>query len=373
MSGDGSVLVVNAGSHSLKLAILDPGLTVLDSAAVDAAPDSEAAARGLAEFLARAGAVSAVGHRIVHGGPDLTEATLIDDDVREQLQRLTALAPQHLPPALAALDQCRSRLPDVAHVACFDTAFHTRLPDTARTYPVPQQWREEFGVRRYGFHGLSYAWALRRASELLGRPASHLQLLLAHVGGGASVCAVHHGVSVSTSMGFTPLEGLMMSTRSGTVDPGMILWLQTHHGLSAAEVSDGLEHHSGLLGLSNGRSGDTRELVAAAADSNLDAALALGVFCLRIRQELAAAAASLDRIDALVFTGEIGADQPEIREAVCARLSVLGFAGDLDRSQDRDGILSTAGIPVLLVHPREDAQITLETRRTLRRPTGAQS
>jgi acetate kinase len=279
---------------------------------------------------------------------------------------VTSLAPQHLPPALAALDRCRRQLPSVPHVACLDTAFHARLPKPARSYPLPEPWRRAYGLRRYGFHGLSYAWALRRACALLERPADGLQLLITHLGGGASVCAVRDGVSVSTSMGFTPLEGLMMSTRSGSVDPGMLLWLQTQHGLSAEELSDGLQHHSGLLGLSDGLSGDTRDLVAAARDGNTAAALALDVFCLRIRQELAAAAASLDRVDAVVFTGEIGADQPEVREAVCAGLSVLGLRGNLDEGQDSDRLISTAGVPVVLIHPREDAQIALETRRTLR-------
>jgi acetate kinase len=217
-------------------------------------------------------------------------------------------------------------------------------------------------VHRYGFHGLSYTWTLARTAELLDRDPADLQVVLTHLGGGASVCAVRDGVSVWTSMGFTPLEGLPMSRRSGSVDPGMLLWLQTTHHLSAAEISDALEHQSGLLGLSDGLSGDTRDLVVAAAGGNPAARLAIDVFCLRVRQEIAAAAANLDRLDAVVFGGEIGADQPEIREAVSAGLSVLGLYGDLDPAQDKNRMVSTRGVPVLLVHPDEQRQIAIEVR-----------
>lgn len=359
------VLVVNAGSHSLKLAVVTAELELVHSTTIDAAPDSDEAAAGLRDFLDAAPDVSAVGHRIVHGGPDLTRACVLDERVMATLQQVVTLAPQHLPPALAAVRTCRKHLPDVVQVACLDTAFHARLPEAARTYAVPRRWREHFGVRRYGFHGLSYSWALARAGELLKRDVEDLQLVMTHLGGGASVCAVRNGVSVSTSMGLTPLEGLVMSRRSGTVDPGMLLWLQSEHGLSAADVSQALEHESGLLGLSDGRSGDTRELVAAAAGGDEVSTLAMDVFTLRIRQELAAAAASLDRLDAVVFTGEIGADQPEVRRDVCAGLTVLGLRGDLDPAQDRDHVLSRSGVAVVLVHPDEQRQIALETRAVL--------
>jgi acetate kinase len=360
------VLVVNAGSHSLKLALIDADLTILDEADIDAPPDSGDAADGLASFLDNLPEVGAVGHRIVHGGPHLTRACIIDDRVRQHLDAATTLAPQHVPAALAALDTCRRQLPDAIQVACLDTAFHTTLPEAARTYPIPARWRRAYGVRRYGFHGLSYTWTLARTAELLDRDPAKLQVVLTHLGGGASVCAVRDGASVWTSMGFTPLEGLMMSRRSGSVDPGMLLWLQTEKGLTAAEVSHALEHESGLLGLSDGRSGDTRELVGAAAGGDAAAALAMDVFCLRARQGIAAAAATLDRLDAVVFSGEIGADQPEVREAVSAGLAVLGLHGGLDPRQDQNRIVSTSGIPVLLVHPDEQRQIAREVRQLLR-------
>jgi len=363
----GTVLVVNAGSHSIKLAVIDAHQAVLDERNIDAAPDSPEACAALAAFLQQHSDVDAVGHRIVHGGPRLTRHQQITDEVLAALHEASDIAPLHVPPALTAIRSTMDRLPDVPQVACLDTVFHQRLPVAAATYPIPRAWRERYGVRRYGFHGLSYTWTLKRTAELLHRPAEDLQVVLTHLGGGSSVCAVDRGRSVWTSMGFTPLEGLPMSTRSGSVDPGMLLWLQTSKGLTAQELSDGLEHHSGLLGLSDGHSGDTRELVAAAAHGHRPSRLALEVCTLRVRQEIAAAAASLDRVDAVVFGGEIGADQPEIREAVAAGLVVLGVAGGLSTEQGQDRILSRAGaaVPVLLVHPREDLQIAVETRAAL--------
>jgi acetate kinase len=366
-----AVLTVNAGSHSLKLAVVGAGsgpggLDVLDEADIDAAPDSREASDGLAEFLDRAPAVGAVGHRFVQGGPAVTTHRVLDDQVLADIGAAAPLAPQHIPPALAAADTCRRRLPGIPQVACLDTVFHAGMPEAARTYALPRQWREKYGIRRYGFHGLSYAWMLGRAAGLLGRDPADLQVVLTHLGGGASVCAVRDGRSVWTSMGMTPLEGLVMSQRSGSVDPGMLLWLQTEHGLSARDISDALEHRSGLLGLSGGLSGDTRQLVAAAAGGQEAAALALEVFCLRARQEIAAAAASLSRLDAVVLSGEIGADQPEIRESIAAGLTVLGVAGGLDPGQDRDHVISGSGVPVLLIHPDEQRQIARVVRDVLR-------
>jgi acetate kinase len=366
----GAVLTVNAGSHSLKLAILAAGagpggLEVLDQADIDAMPDSREASDGLAAFIGRAPAVAAAGHRFVHGGPGLGSHRVIDDIVLGALRAAAPLAPQHVPPALAALDICRQHLPGIPHIACLDTVFHASMPEAARTYPLPREWRERYGIRRYGFHGLSYAWILHRTARLLGRDPAGLQVVLTHLGGGASVCAVRDGRSVWTSMGFTPLEGLVMSRRSGSIDPGLLLWLQTEHGLSAPDISDVLEHHSGLLGLSDGLSGDTRDLVAAAARGQHAATLALDVFCLRARQEIAAAAASLSQLDAIVFSGEIGADQPEVRESIAAGLTVLGVAAGLDPAQDRDHAISGGGVPVLLVRPDEQRQIAREVRAVL--------
>ncbi|MEU1889572.1 acetate/propionate family kinase [Streptomyces pristinaespiralis] len=274
----------------------------------------------------------------------------------------------HVPPALIVLDAARALLPDVPHAACFDTVFHAGLPAAAREYAVPVTWREEYGLRRYGFHGLSYAWALDQASALLGRRSEQLQAVIAHLGGGCSACAVRDGRSVDTTMGLTPLEGLVMSHRSGSVDPGALTWLQTRHHLSPHEIEDALNHKSGLLGLS-GTSDDTRELVRSRAAGDERAALALDVFTHHCRRGIAAMAASLDRLDALVFTGEIGEDQPEVREEVCAQLTSLGLAGGLLMpTTGWPDIISAQGaaIPVVVVPTGETQQVDRETRALLR-------
>ncbi|MGV9688880.1 acetate/propionate family kinase [Streptomyces sp. NPDC003444] len=363
---NGPVLVADAGSSSLRLTVFGGGGEVL-AEHHDDTPPGKGAPDALRSLLGEAPAPVAVGHRIVHGGPELRGHIPVDDEVRARLDRVADLAPLHVPPALTVLDAARDLLPDVPHVACFDTVFHAGLPAAAREYAVPEAWREGYGLRRYGFHGLSYAWALDRAAELLGRPADRLQLVIAHLGGGCSVCAVREGRSVDTTMGFTPLEGLVMSHRSGSVDPGALTWLQTRHGLTAAAVEDALNHESGLLGLS-GTSDDTRDLVRARAAGDERAALALDVFAHHCRRGIAATAASLDRLDALVFTGEIGEDQPEVREEVCARLSVLGLTGGLrPLVAERPGIVSEPGarVPVLVVPTGEARQVDRETRALL--------
>ncbi|HEX6341994.1 acetate/propionate family kinase [Umezawaea sp.] len=358
-----AVLTVNAGSNSLKAHLVDPGSEeVLGAAEVQGPPGSDEARRALDDLLGDADGVDAVGHRLVHGGPDLRAPAVVDDEVLAAARRAEDLAPLHVPPALALLDVLRGRLPDVPHVLCPDTAFHADLPEVATTYPLPAAWRERHGLRRYGFHGLSYRWALDRTAELLDRPSDGVSALLAHLGGGCSVCAVRDGRSVDTSMGFTPLEGVPMSTRSGSVDPGMLLWLLRRGDLDLDALDHGLNHESGLLGLSGGRSGDTRDLVAA-ADDDPAAALALSVFAHRVRRELAAAATSLDRVDALVFTGEIGWDQPEVRADVVAGLGLLGVPRDLVADVEHDGVVSPPGaaVPVLVVRPREELQLCRDT------------
>jgi len=361
-----TVLTVNAGSASLRLNYVRDG-RLLDASERAEPPGSAAAARFVQDVVAAHDPPDAVGHRLVHGGDLVRTPTRVDGALRARLDGLAALAPLHLPPALRLLDQVRELLPDVPHVLCPDTAFHARLPEAAATYPLPREWRRRWGLRRYGFHGLSYAYALRRAAELLGRPVDDLQLLIAHLGGGASVCAVRNGRSVDTSMGFTPLDGVPMSRRSGAVDPGMLLWLLEDSRLSLAELTDGLQHRSGLLGLSDGRSDDTRDLVAAAPEDPA-AALALAVFAHRVRRELAAAATSLDRLDAVVFTGEIGWDQPEVRHDVCAGLRLLGVEPPAGGNPEADAVVSAPGatVPVLVVEPREDLEVAAETLAALR-------
>ncbi|ASW55168.1 acetate/propionate family kinase [Plantactinospora sp. KBS50] len=357
-----TVLTVVAGSSSLHLAHVRDGTVIHRLDRADP-PDSAAATRETDGFLAAHGRPDAVGHRLVHGGQLVVAPRVVDDALRAGLDALRDLAPLHLPPALRLLDLFRERLPDIPQVLCPDSAFHAGLPAQAASYPLPAAWRRRWGLRRYGFHGLSYSYALRRTAALLGRPAGTLQVVLTHLGGGASVCAVRDGRSVDTSMGFTPLDGVPMAKRSGAVDPGMLLWLLRDDRLSLDELAEGLNRRSGLLGLSDGRSDDTRELVAAAAEDPA-AELALAVFAHRVRREVAAAATSLDRLDALVFTGEIGWDQPEVRRDVCAGLSLLGVRPPA-RAGNRpdDGAVSAPDdpVPVLVVEPREELAVAADT------------
>ncbi|GAB3213402.1 acetate kinase [Marinactinospora thermotolerans DSM 45154] len=359
MPTSSAILTVNAGSSSLQLHLV-AGQEIVATAHEERVPDRERVEGMLAEILdGREERVTGVAHRLVHGGAHIRTPLIADDAAVEQVRAIVDVDPLHLEPALAVLAAARRRLPDVPHVLCPDTAFHADLPEPAAVYPLPQEWRREYGLRRYGFHGLSYAWALGRAAELLGRRAGELRLVLAHLGGGASVCAVDRGRSVDTSMGFTPLEGLPMSKRSGSVDPGMLLWLLEGSRLTVEQLREGLYHRSGLLGLSAGRSGDTRDLVRAAETGDADARLALEVFARGAAREIAAVATALDGLDAIVFTGEIGWDQPEVREAVCARLGVLGVSIPQRADVAEDGLVSAPGaaVPVLVVRPREELQL----------------
>jgi acetate kinase len=350
------VLAVNAGSSSLKLSVVDGDDSTRAAEEIDGDADPGDA---LGAFIANVGEVDAVAHRLVHGGPDLRRATVVDDEVRRMLDAAASLAPLHAPVALALLDEAR-RLVSAPQVVCFDTAFHATLPAHARTYAIPEHWRE-LGVRRYGFHGLSYAWASRRTAELLGRPTTDLRLVMAHVGSGVSVCATLGGRSVDTSMGFTPLEGAVMSRRSGSVDPGAMLWLQQFHGVSAGELSDALEQHSGLLALCG--LADVREVERGAAGGDASCAAALDVYVHILCRSIGAVAASLDRIDALVFTGGVGEHSVLVRSRVCAGLAGLRLPATLAAAHGDTVVATSAGAPaVVVVTAREDAEMAREAR-----------
>jgi acetate kinase len=393
------VLVVNAGSSSLKLQVLGrPG---------GDDPDTPGPARHVAdwdgrdvtpvrELLDEAGAVDAVGHRVVHGGLDLRAPVLVDDRVVDQIRALTPLAPLHQERALAGIAVTREVLPDVAQVACFDTAYHATLPDAAATYALPAAWREAWPLRRFGFHGLSHAYAARRAAEMTPRTAREaptarenaparesrtaraqpggreLRVVSCHLGAGASLCASRGGRSVDTTMGFTPLEGLVMATRAGSVDPGLVLWLVHEAGLTAGEVQDGLEHHSGLAGLAG--TADMAEVVTRRHAGDPAAGLALDVYVHVLAREVAAMTAALGGLDTLVFTGGVGERAPEVRAATADRLPHLGVAVDPERNaaaaggEDRgggaDADITADGSPVttLVVTAREDLEIARLTR-----------
>lgn len=362
------ILVVNAGSSSLKLRVIDRDDALVASADLPA-PRGATDAEAVADSIRALGPVGAVGHRIVHGGSQFTSPVVLDPDVEARLRALTDLAPLHQPKSLAAVDAVKAVLPDVPAIACFDTAFHATMPAAATTYALPHEWRKRWDLRRFGFHGLSHAYATRRVRELAGPvPASGWRLVTCHLGAGASLAAVLDGRSIDTTMGFTPLEGLVMATRSGSVDPGLVLWLSEHAGTPPAELASALEHRSGLLGLAG--TSDMRTIIASAAAGEPDATLALDVYLHRLRAAIAAMAASLGGIDTLVFTGGVGEHAPVIRARVAAGLGFLGVALDdarnADGPDDRDIGAAGAAVRSFVLVAREDLQIAHEVRRTLR-------
>src|SRR6266481_4491133 len=307
--------------------------------------------------------LEAVGHRVVHGGERYTAAVRITPEVKRVIGELAELAPLHNPVSLDGITAMERVLPRVPQVAAFDTAFHATLSEAARTYPVPRKWTRDWGMRRYGFHGLSHSYCAGRAAEMIGR--RDLRLVIAHLGNGASVSAVRNGLCVDTSMGFTPLEGLMMGTRSGTVDPGMLVYLLRHKGLDVNELDHALNYQSGLLGIS-GVSSDMREVLSELA-GNPNARLAVEVYVHRIRQTVGAMAATLGGVDALVFTAGVGEHATEIRKRVCENLNYLGL--ELDRTAnetcqpDADVAMPASAARILVIATREDLTIMRETRK----------
>ena len=361
-----NVLTVNAGSSSLKLRLLGPADEVLASAELRAEGGSVDAVE-LRDALDGMGSADAVGHRVVHGGSRFTGPVRLDDAVVRELRDLTPLAPLHQPAALDAVDAVTATMPGLPAVACIDTAFHARMPAAAATYALPREWRERHGLRRFGFHGLSHAYAARRAAVMLGRLTDELRVVTCHLGAGASLAAVARGRSVDTTMGFTPVEGLVMATRSGSVDPGLLLWLLEHGGHEVAELSDALEHRSGLLALAG--TADMRQVLESARTGDEEAALARDAYVHRLRALIAAMTASLGGLDALVFTGGVGEGASAIRTAAAAGLGFLGVQvdGRRDAVAEPDADVSTVGAVVrtLVVRAREDLEMSAQVRAVL--------
>lgn len=339
-----NILVVNAGSTSLKISLVDKDGPTKAVATLDDAPAD----------------VDAVGHRVVHGGDRFREPMLLDEHVLAELEAISELAPLHNAPALTAIEAAQQALPDLPHVAVFDTAFHATLPEEAATYPLPARWRRELGLRRYGFQGLSAQWSSERVAVA--------RLVVCHLGGGSSVTAVRDGRSVDTTMGLTPLEGLPMATRSGSVDPGLLVYLLRHGHANLEELEHALQHESGLLGLSE-LSPHVHELEAAEAAGDERARLALAVYARRIAQAVAAAAVALDGVDAIAFTGGAGERSPKLRKRICDQLGLLGVELDdkMNETTTVDGEIAASGSPVLVVvvASREDLVIARAVRRTL--------
>jgi acetate kinase len=343
----------------------EAALTPLAKVDVDWGDDATAAgdpAHHIRALLARyeaagiaATSLGAVGYRVVHGGDRFREPVLVTPKVIAEVDALRSLAPLHNRIAVAMMKAGLAAIPHLPHVAVFDTAFHATLPEDAYRYPVPERWYREWGVRRYGFHGMSVEWSVERAAQLLARPRERLRLVVAHLGSGCSVTATDSGRSVATSMGLTPLEGLMMGTRSGSVDPGIVFYLRRNGRLTDEELEDQLEHESGLVGVS-GQTADVRELLRLAGEGDERAGLALRMFVRRAAECIAAAATSLDAVDAVVFTGGIGENAAGLRLRIVARLASIGIAPIADATAPEDAILSGPGISpaVLRIEARED-------------------
>jgi acetate kinase len=406
-AGSGLVLVLNSGSSSVKFALLYPGSgeRVLDGLAEEVgtpeavlhvqrgtgAPVTEKLDDGsyqavIARILGHlpqsgpdlpgagltgAGLIGA-GHRVVHGGDRFTTSVLVDDEVIAAIRSFSHLAPLHNPKALAGIEAVRAARPGLPQAAAFDTAFHHTMPPRAYRYAVPEDWYTRYGVRRYGFHGTSYRYVSERAAELLGRPLGELHLVAAHLGNGCSATAIRGGVSVDTTMGLTPMEGLVMGTRSGDVDPGMFGYLAEQAGLTVDQLTDALDTASGLAGLS-GVGNDMRAIQSAAAGGNERARLALEVFVHRLAKAIAALVTSLDRLDALIFTGGIGEGSAEVRSLVLARLAFLGLAEDRQANAGHGrataGRITPEGPVLALVVPTdEELMIARDTARLVTTP-----
>jgi acetate kinase len=369
------VLVINSGSSSLKYQVVDPGSGQLHAKGLverigetggdQAVPDHGVAMQVMADQLSEAGidlrgTVGAVGHRVVHGGPRFSEPTVITTEVITEIDELSSLAPLHNPPAVAGIKAAQRLLPDVPHVAVFDTAFFATLPAAARTYAIPTDLAREHAIRRYGFHGTSHGYVSRLTAATLDRPYGALNQIVLHLGNGCSASAIRGGVAVETSMGLTPLQGLVMGTRSGDVDPGLHGFLASSLGLSATEIDTLLNQQSGLKGLAGVN--DFRELEERRAAGDEAATLAFGVYVHRIRCYLGAYLVVLGSLDALTFTAGVGENNPALRAAITTDLQGLGIeldaAANAVRSPD-PRVVSTAGsaTSVLVVPTNEELAI----------------
>jgi acetate kinase len=306
--------------------------------------------------------IDIVGHRVVHGGQDYQQSTLISPDVKEAIARLSVFAPVHNPVNLEGIEALEKILPNVPQVAVFDTAFHAQLPPAAFVYPGPYEWLED-GIRRYGFHGISHQYCARRAAQLLNRDLTHLRLITCHLGNGCSLAAIRGGWSVDTTMGFTPLDGLMMGSRSGAIDPGIIIHLLRRSDFTAEKLDNILNRNSGLKGIS-GVSSDMRQIGEAITQGNERAQLALDIYIHRLRAGIGAMLASLGGLDALIFTAGVGENSAVVRAAACEAFGFFGLKLDGEKNQhspvDEDIAAVDSAARVLVIHTQEDWEIARE-------------
>jgi acetate kinase len=332
----------------------------------DAGDVRKAVGLAIDEVTAAGFAPELVGHRVVHGGDKFSDSVIVNDEVLAHIRECVPLAPLHNPANLAGIEVARARVPLAPQVAVFDTAFHQTLPPEAYLYALPRTLHVEKNVRRYGFHGTSHRYVAERAAAFFGRSIETLRLVTLHLGNGCSACAIDSGKSVDTSMGMTPVEGLVMGTRSGDVDPAVVLKLARELGVDEAETL--LNHKSGLLGLSNGKSNDMRDLEAAAKEGNADAELAIKVFARRAKKTVGAYAAAMGGLDAIVFTGGIGENSVRVRAETCAGLNVLGALLDERKNArsdrgERDLASMDSRVRILVIPTDEERAIALDAQR----------
>ena len=374
------LLSVNAGSSSLKVSAFDrhaphtpsATLSIEDIGIGDATPES--AIMRVQQWLndelsIQPDQIEAIGHRVVHGGERYTSAERITEDVLHYLDSITPLAPNHMPAAIASINAFISAYPAAQHVACFDTSFFHGIPEIAKTLPIPLDLQKESGIRRYGFHGLSYQSLLASFGEHEGTTAQNGRVIMAHLGSGASVAACKNGQPIDMSMGFTPVSGIMMSTRSGDLEPGVVTYLEMEKGMSPQAVSDLLTRHSGLLGVS-GTTADMHALLDSQND-NPNAKLAIELFCYKIKKTIGSYAAALGGVDSIIFSGGIGERSAEIRARVCEGLEFLGIHIDEQRNDSNERLISSdrSNVGVHVIPAREDDTIMTQTLELITKET----
>jgi acetate kinase len=363
-----SLLAVNSGSSSVKFALFtaEPRPSQLGRGTIDATPRHTLAERRTArvqpDLLERP--LAAIGHRIVHGGPDHFDPQIVTSATIEALRQLVPFAPNHLPDEIALLEASARLRPDVPQIVCFDTAFHRNLPNVARRLPIPESY-DAAGIRRYGFHGLSYTFLTEELGRIAGPRAAEGKVVMAHLGNGSSLAALHGGNCIDTSMGFTPIGGVVMSTRSGDIDPGVVTHILRTTGLAADEIEDILSRRSGLAGISHG-SGDMRELLARESEDPA-CRLAVSIYCYEIRKRVGSYAAALGGIETLVFSGGIGEHAPSVRSRISERLAFLGVEIDEPRNAASAPVISTAAsaVTVRVIPTNEEIVIARSAYRLL--------
>ena len=389
------ILVLNSGSSSIKFQLYDmPSETVLAGGMVKRIgeegsgislkingtkhnseleiPDHDRGLREVMKSLSTTGVlgdakeIDAVGHRVVHGGEAFSGSVIIDDDVEAALEAQVPLAPLHNPPNLLGIRVARDLFPEAVQVGVFDTAFHQTMPAEAYLYPIPKAWYEDHGIRRYGFHGTSHRFVAHRAAEMLGKPLEEVNLITCHLGNGCSITAIQNGKSIDTSMGLTPLEGLVMGTRCGDMDPAIIAHMMRTQGMSIDEVDRALNRQSGLLGIS-GMTNDCRTIEDADAEGDERAVLALNIYCYRLKKYIGAYTAVLSRPDAIVFTGGVGENSDVIRERSLEGLAPLGYELDKERNSGLRGVEADVSQPgsasrIFVIPTNEELLIARDTR-----------